>query len=688
MTPRSRARLIITCLVALLLAAACGGGDATVAPAAPPQVPIVEVAAPTADVAVARGDDPPIEDGDPGPVPVNASDPWRGRSDAPVTIVEFGDFQCPFCARAAATIAELRDAYGPAKLRFVWKQQPLPFHPNAKPAALVSMALFEQKGNDGFWRAYDAFYGDQPHLKDLTEDAANAAGTSVEDVLSGPTWARVRDKLARDLALAQRIGVNGTPAFFVNGVLLSGAQPYEKFAEVIDEQLVKAAGLVAKGTPPRRVYAELTKAQKGAAPPPSTTPSKPAAPEKPQRVPVGSSPVRGKATALVTIVEFADFQCPFCGRVEPTLTQLETEYGDKIRLVFKQNPLPFHPRAAPAAHFALEARAQRGDRGFWAAHDMLFAKECQGSPNVHDRQTCMDGGGTWVDHQTQIEDADLLRYAKALGLDVARVSAALATKKHAAPIADDVQLGEDVSASGTPHFFINGRRLVGAQPIETFRATIDEEMAKAAESIKQGVPAAKVYERLQAALPVAGLQIERRNVPAPTKAQPSRGPANAKVVVQVFSDFQCPFCERAMPTLVEVEKAFPGKVRVVWRNLPLPFHKDAELAAEAALEAFHQKGDGGFWAMADALYANRTGSGLERPALETYASRLGLDMTHFTSALDASVHRAAVEADGKLASDAKITGTPTFLVNGYVIVGAQPFAHFKRVVERALAEAK
>ena len=91
------------------------------------------------------------------------------------------------------------------------------------------------------------------------------------------------------------------------------------------------------------------------------------------RIEVGRSPVRGKATAPVTIVEFADFQCPFCGRVAPTIAEVVKIYGDKVRLVWKNNPLAFHPRAEPAAEFAMDARAQKGDAGFWAAHDLQTA---------------------------------------------------------------------------------------------------------------------------------------------------------------------------------------------------------------------------------------------------------------------------------------------------------------------------
>ncbi len=72
------------------------------------------------------------------------------------------------------------------------------------------------------------------------------------------------------------------------------------------------------------------------------------------------------------MIEFSDFQCPFCRRVEPTLKGLRDKYGDKVRLVWKNEPLPFHPRAEPAAEAALEVRAEKGDKGFWDAHDKLF----------------------------------------------------------------------------------------------------------------------------------------------------------------------------------------------------------------------------------------------------------------------------------------------------------------------------
>jgi len=437
--------------------------------------------------------------------------------------------------------------------------------------------------------------------------------------------------------------------------------------------------------PPAAEPAATITPEPAAAPPPAKPPEED---RTTWQVPVGTSPVRGKASALVTLVEFADFECKFSGRVTPTLAQLEREYGDQLRVVYKELPLPFHTRAAPAAELALEARAQRGEAGFWSAHDLLFAKECSGSPQLHERQACMDAGGTWRDHQLHLEDADLLDHGKALHLDAGKLKAALDGQRYAATIDDDVALSEDLHVQGTPNFFINGRHLMGAQPIETFRALIDEELEKARALVKGGVAPAAVYAKLQSTAKAPDAP-ERRALPAPTAENPGRGPADARVTVQVFGDFQCAFCKQAMSTLAALEQAFPGKIRIVWRNTPLSTHPGAALAAEAAMEAFRQKGDAGFWAMQALLYENQDHpGGLERPALVAYAGTIGLDAGPFTAALDSHRHKAAIDADQKVAADAHVTGTPSFAINGYFLAGAQPLSRFKRLVKQALTAAK
>jgi protein-disulfide isomerase len=126
----------------------------------------------------------------------------------------------------------------------------------------------------------------------------------------------------------------------------------------------------------------------------------------------------------------------------------------------------------------------------------------------------------------------------------------------------------------------------------------------------------------------------------------------------------------------------------VWRNLPLnSIHPDAELAAEAALEAQAQKGQEGFWKMHTMLFANQGADGaLSRASLDGYAKDMGLDMTKWAAALDGHTHRDAVDADVKAADAAGLQGAPAFFINGYFLDGAQPYKSFKRIVDRALTE--
>jgi len=595
-----------------------------------------------------------------GPIPVTAADPARGSALAPVTIVEFADFQCPFCQRAAETIAALQKEYGAEKIRFVWKNYPLPFHHDARPAAEVAMALFQRGGADGFWRYHDAIFAAQRGLgRELFNASIKTAGFVTEDVTLALRSGAAAHKVDADEQLGRQLGVSGTPTFFVNGVRVHGAQPIEKLRALVDAQLAAARVAASAGTPPARIYAQLT-AQSFV--PPAPEPAEEADPVDTTvyRVPVGASPARGMAAAPVTIVEFADYQCPFCVRAEETLKQVAARYGDKVRLVWKNAPLPFHKRAEPAAELAAEALAQKGEAGFWRVHDLLLAQ-----------------GG-------HLEDDDLASVAATAGLDVKAARGSVEKHRHREAIEEDRDLADDLDATGTPTFFVNGRKIVGAQPFEVFRALIDEQLPAAQAALDHGAAPQRLYEILQQGARSAPL--ETASVPAPTAASPSRGPLDARVTVQIWSDFECPFCKRVEPTLTELEAAFPGKIRIVWHNHPLPFHAHAMPAAEAVMEAFAQKGAPGFWKMHDLILDNQ--GGLERAALEQYAAAVGLDLPRFRAALDGGVHRAAIEADRRIGEAAGLTATPGFVINGYRVSGAQPLSRFKKVVRRALAEAK
>jgi predicted DsbA family dithiol-disulfide isomerase len=164
-------------------------------------------------------------------------------------------------------------------------------------------------------------------------------------------------------------------------------------------------------------------------------------------------PAKGPATAPVTIVEFSDFQCPFCKQVVPTLHQIEQKYGDKVRIVFRQFPLTsIHPYAQKAAEAALCANEQGK---FWEMHDAMFGD------------------------QTKLEVSGLKATAAGLGVDKAKFDECLDSGRFAQRVKDDERAGTLVGVNGTPALFINGRSLSGAQPFDALAQVIDEELAKA-----------------------------------------------------------------------------------------------------------------------------------------------------------------------------------------------------------------
>jgi protein-disulfide isomerase len=651
-------RFLLSSLLFASVVGACGGigpgassPSASVAPASSAPAALAAPSAPEDDAGV----------------PVGPGDPTWGSRTAPVTIVEFADFQCPFCARAEPTLAQVRQTYGPEKVRIVWKHTPLEFHASARPAAEAGAGVRALAGDDAFWRFVDLVFH---HPDALGEDAyvAWAQQAGVHDPeglragLRSHAWAA---KVDADLSEGRALGVTGTPTFFVNGVAVVGARGFDAFQTIIDAQAVAAQAKVTSGTPADRVYAVLSKENHAAQPPDKDDEEAPEDTKSVFKVPVGASPVRGGAGALVTIVEFADYQCPYCVRVEATLRDLRTAYGDKLRLVFKHEPLPFHPRAEPAAEAALEVRAEKGDAAFWAMHDAM------------------------LDDPHDLGDEALVALAVKAGARADKVQAAITKQSHAAEIAVDRDAADDFQANGTPHFFINGRRLVGAQPREKFAEIIDEEIKKAQGLIDAGTRPEALYDTLTKDGHPAP-QPEQVGVEALPVGDPVRGPAGARVTIHEFADFECPFCSRAEGTMKQIAKAYGDKVRFVWHDLPLPFHEHALPAARAAREARRQRGDSGFWKLHDTLLADRTK--LERSDLDDDARALGLDMTKWSAALDADGRPPEVEADSAAASALGFTGTPSFVIvgaaakRGYTVVGAQDYARFRKLIERALAE--
>lgn len=160
----------------------------------------------------------------------------------------------------------------------------------------------------------------------------------------------------------------------------------------------------------------------------------------------------------------------------------------------------------------------------------------------------------------------------------------------------------------------------------------------------------------------------------------SKGLKNAPITIVEFSDFQCPFCAKAQTVLQQVLETYPHDVRLVYRHFPLKRHPQAKLAAEAAECAARQ---GRFWEYHDQLFADA--QELNRDKLRALAEGLRLDVESFDGCLDAGQTRKRVAEDVADAREAGVTGTPTFFINRRMVEGAQPFATFKRMIDRELA---
>ena len=209
----------------------------------------------------------------------------------------------------------------------------------------------------------------------------------------------------------------------------------------------------------RTALADLSEAVKempSAAPAPAPAQQAAARPNRPDpnkryTVNTEGSPAIGPASAKVTLVEFSDFQCPFCSRVTPTMNQIKEEYGDQVRIVFKHLPLSIHPKA-PAAHAAAEAAHRQGK--FWEMHDKIFGNQQEMSPEKY------------------------AEYAAELELDIEKYNADLADESLTKRIDSDAQDAAALLVRGTPGFFINGKFLSGAQPFAAFKQQIDAELSE------------------------------------------------------------------------------------------------------------------------------------------------------------------------------------------------------------------
>ena len=388
-------------------------------------------------------------------VPVGDS-ATRGPDDALVTVVEFSDFRCGACRDAQKTMAEILTLY-PGELRLVYKH----FVIFGDPSLLASLASMAAGAQGQFWAMHDRiFTGDTTEIKEpLVDGYARDLGLDMgrwrADV--GAAQSPFVDTLIAEMTLAETLSLNGTPTFFVNGRPMPYTGKTVDVIRVLDDEIKRAKQAVADGAPRETLYEQLI--AKGRR-------------EADVAFPVGlghTGLTRGKDDALVTMVLFEDFQCGYCAKLSAIVEQLETEFGDDLRIVFRHLPLGRHDDATLAHEAAQEAAAQGK---FWEFHDLLYA------------------------HQADLGRGALDKHARSLGLQMKKFRRALDDGHHAVAVVADMQAGHNLGINGTPTIFINGEKVVGAQPIGVFRAVIEVKLAEAKQLLEQHVPRAKIYETI------------------------------------------------------------------------------------------------------------------------------------------------------------------------------------------------
>jgi protein-disulfide isomerase len=334
--------------------------------------------------------------------------------------------------------------------------------------------------------------------------------------------------------------------------------------------------------------------------------------------------------APVKIMLFFDYQCPYCASTLPALQQTLKQNSAQVQLILKHIPLSIHPDSM-LAHQAALAAAEQGK--FWPMNDLLFA------------------------HQRKVKLPDLLEYARQLDLDMALFQSRLRTGYFKRAVERDWALAESLSVDSTPTFFVNGQKLVG------------EQTAAQLESAIEGKP---VLNSPDAERPsVASLDLSH---------SPALGPPDAPITIIEFSDLQCPFCARVVPTLKELMKQYPTQIKWVFRNYPLDFHADAQLAHQATLAAGEQSK---FWEMHDLVFSDQ--ESIKKDALFDKARRLNLDMTKFAADLESEKIKSQIESDRQSGAALRVDGTPTFYINSQEYSGAISLEQFQAAINKELA---
>ena len=375
---------------------------------------------------------------------------------------------------------------------------------------------------------------------------------------------------------------------------------------------------------------------------PAAAPAAPADPNQIWRVTLDPADGRkGPDTAPVKVVVFGAFGNQETVDFAPALGDVVKTYGDKVQIRFKHKVIPApHPDAQMAAEASLACQAQGK---FWPFFQAAIK--------------------TTAISRSAVDEA-----AKAAGCDVGRLKADLDSGKWRGQALKDSLLANEVAAHSYPNIMVNGIRLRPPKNWESLKPLIDEQLKKAEDAIKGGTSAAKFYDDTIK----GGKFFEQTAGPAvriATDGSPVLGSTSAKIQVQVFEDFQCPFCSKIAPSIKEFQKRFPNDVSIVYKHMPLTdIHDHAQQAAEASMAAAAQ---GKFWEYHDVLFANQ--SALDSSNLEQYAQQAGLDVAKFKADLAKGVGRDLISRDANEGRQVGVSGTPSVFINGLKYQGPKGY---------------
>ena len=394
-------------------------------------------------------------------VPIGSA-PTEGPADAPITIVDWSDYRCAYCNAVRDTLDRLDRLY-PGQIR--WVHRALPIDDDD----LVGLEAARAAAAQGKFRPMHARLYELHGKVDRAdvELIARELGLDMIRFRGDLDAGAARTQLATDLADARTLGVVGTPMFFIDGRPVFGNQPLRVFSDVVDEELARARSLAAGH--PRDLYeAEVA----GGEPTANAPDDKSAEPPRLDlravyRVGLGlPNQSIGPADALVTIVEWSDFECPFCAQEAPVLAHLRAKFAGDLRIVYRHYPVLFHPDSMIAA----EAGAAAADQGkFWAFHDQVFA------------------------NFGKLSRADLEAYAKAAGLDLPRFRAALDDRRFHDAVVAEGAAAEALGVTGTPTLFVNGQPVVGAANEAVLDRIIQAHLDHGKDAVAHGVPRAEIY---------------------------------------------------------------------------------------------------------------------------------------------------------------------------------------------------